>query len=264
MSAACIFDTHAHYNDPRFDPDRDDLLSSKLKEAGIVKVMNVSDDMLSVDVIDRMSKTYPDVYASLGVHPSEINGLSEEDMDHIRTLAKSNDKVRAIGEIGLDYHYDGHDRSAQKEWFIRQIRLAKELDLPIIVHSRDAAEDTMDIIREHYSECTSRVNGVIHCFAYSAEEAKKYIRLGFYIGIGGVVTYKNGRKLKEAVAALPLDRIVTETDCPYLAPEPHRGERNSSLFLPFVIRAISGITGETIQEVERVTYDNAMKLYGLS
>ena len=264
MTDSLIFDTHAHYDDRRFDPDRDALLSSKLEEAGVIKVMNVSADIPSVDVVNSLSLKYKNVYAALGIHPSELDGLSEDDLKKIRTRAAGNKKVRAIGEIGLDYHYEGYDRSAQKDWFIRQIGLAKELDLPIIVHSRDAAEDTMDIIREHYPEEASKANGVIHCFSYSAEEAKKYIRLGFYIGIGGVVTYKNGRKLKEVVREIPIDRLVLETDCPYLAPEPHRGERNTSLFLPFVVRAISEIKGETTQRVERITFDNAMRLYGLS
>ena len=259
-----IFETHAHYDDRRFASDMDALLSSGLIKAGVDKVMNVAADMGSVDTTNVLSLKYDNVYAALGVHPSEIKELTEADMKHIQDLILENKKVRAIGEIGFDYHYEDYDKTEQEKWFVRQIELAKELQLPIIVHSRDAAADTMRVIREYYTGKESGVNGVIHCFSYSAEEALKYIDLGFAIGVGGVVTYKNGKKLKDVVTAIPLEKIVLETDCPYLSPEPHRGERNSSLNLPYVVQAIAELKNVSAEEVERVTYDNALRLYGLS
>ena len=259
-----IFETHAHYDDRRFASDMDALLSSGLIKAGVDKVMNVAADMGSVDTTNVLSLKYDNVYAALGVHPSEIKELTEADMKHIQDLILENKKVRAIGEIGFDYHYEDYDKTEQEKWFVRQIELAKELQLPIIVHSRDAAADTMRVIREYYTGKESGVNGVIHCFSYSAEEALKYIDLGFAIGVGGVVTYKNGKKLKDVVTAIPLEKIVLETDCPYLSPEPHRGERNSSLNLPYVVQAIAELKIVSAEEVERVTYDNALRLYGLS
>ena len=259
-----IFETHAHYDDRRFASDMDALLSSGLIKAGVDKVMNVAADMGSVDTTNVLSLKYDNVYAALGVHPSEIKELTEADMKHIQDLILENKKVRAIGEIGFDYHYEDYDKTEQEKWFVRQIELAKELQLPIIVHSRDAAADTMRVIREYYTGKESGVNGVIHCFSYSAEEALKYIDLGFAIGVGGVVTYKNGKKLKDVVTAIPFEKIVLETDCPYLSPEPHRGERNSSLNLPYVVQAIAELKIVSAEEVERVTYDNALRLYGLS
>ena len=256
-----IFETHAHYDDDRFSADQSGLLSSKLESAGIVKIMNVAADVRSVDTTNELSLKYDNVYAALGIHPSDIEGLDEADMEHIRKLAEGNKKVRAIGETGLDYHYDGYDRKEQEKWFVRQIKLAKEMSLPVIVHSRDAAADTMRIIREYYEADRAEINGVIHCFSYSAEEALRYTELGFMIGVGGVVTYRNGRKLKEAVEKIPLERIVLETDSPYLAPEPHRGERNSSLNLPYIVKAVSDIKGISIEETERITYENATRLY---
>ena len=257
-----IFETHAHYDDIRFDADRDELLSEKLGASGIEKIMNVAADARSVDDANKLSLMYPNVYAALGLHPSDIRDLTKDMILHIKELTKENKKIRAIGEIGLDYHYDTEDHDEQKKCFMRQIELAKELGLPVIVHSRDAAQDTMDIVSRYYTK-KDGINGVIHCFSYSAEEALKYIDLGFVIGVGGVVTYKNGRKLKEVVKEIPLDRIVVETDCPYLAPEPHRGERNSSLNLPFVLEAIAGIKGVTKEEAERITYETALELYGM-
>lgn len=259
-----IFDTHAHYDDRRFDADRDELLSERLGLSGIDKIMNVAADSVSVDDTDKLSLKYPNVYGTLGLHPSEIKDLSEDMVFHIKELVAKNRKIRAVGEIGLDYHYDDHDVEMQKRCFVRQIRLAGELGLPVVVHSRDASRDTMEIIREHYTGREDRINGVIHCFSYSAEEAKKYIDLGFVIGVGGVVTYKNGRKLKEVVKAIPLEKIVVETDCPYLAPEPFRGQRNSSEYLRYVIDAIAAIKGKTKEDVEKTTYDTAMRLYGLT
>ena len=258
-----IFETHAHYDDDRFSKDQKELLTSGLSAAGVDRVMNVAADIESVDTTNELSLKYDNVYAALGIHPSDTGGLDETGMEHIKELARSNKKVRAIGEIGFDYHYEGYDRAEQEKWFIRQIELAKEVSLPVIIHSRDAAADTMRVIKEHYTGSGSKTNGVIHCFSYSAEEALKYIELGFMIGVGGVVTYKNGRKLKEVVEIIPAESIVLETDSPYLAPEPHRGESNSSLNLPYIVRAVADIKGLSIDETERITYENAMRLYDI-
>lgn len=259
-----IFDTHAHYDDKRFDNDRDELLRYRLGEAGIGRIVNVSSDLSSLDASNDLSLNYSNVYAALGLHPSEIKDFSYEICLRIIEMAEKNDKVRAIGEIGLDYHYGTDDIAWQKTCFGEQIKTAEKLNLPIVVHSRDAARDTLDVIREYYTGRKGRINGVIHCFSYSYEEALRYIDLGFLIGVGGVVTYKNGRKLKEVVYNIPLEKIVVETDCPYLSPEPHRGKRNSSLYIPYILQTIADIKGVTEEEVERITYNTACTLFGVS
>ncbi len=252
-----IFDTHAHYDDTAFDADRDALIKS-LPENGIGTVVDVSSDMASVTRVLKLAETYPNIYASVGIIPSECGGLTESDMEWLREMALS-DKVVAIGEIGLDYHYDEPPRDVQKKWFIRQIALARELDLPIIIHSRDAAQDTLDIVKEYASD----LNGVMHCFSYGVEIAREYLKMGYFLGIGGVVTFKNSRKLKEVVEYMPMEQMVLETDCPYLAPTPHRGERNSSLNLCYVVDAVSEIKGIPPEEVIAVTERNARRLYRL-
>lgn len=259
-----IFDTHTHYDDTRFDADRNELLSESLKQSGIDKVMNAASDLASLQEVNDLSKKYTDVYGALGLHPSDIAGLTDEAADFIRKTAADNPKIRAVGEIGLDYHYDDSDVNEQKKGFIRQIDLAQELDLPIIVHSRDAARDTLDIIKNSYTGREKDINGVIHCFSYSAEEAWKYTDLGFVIGIGGVVTYKNARKIKDTVKEIPIEKIVLETDCPYLAPEPFRGQRNTSLNLPYIIKAIADIKDISEETVERITYGTAVRLYRIA
>ena len=259
-----IFDTHTHYDDKRFDADRNELLSERLKQAGIDRVMNVASDLSSIQEVNELSKAHKGVYGALGLHPSEIADLTDEVISRIRKLTEENPKIRAVGETGLDYHYGDEDVNEQKRGFIRQIDLAKKLHLPIIVHSRDAARDTLDIIKSRYTGSEKDINGVIHCFSYSAEEARKYTDLGFVIGIGGVVTFKNARKAKETVKEIPLEKLVLETDCPYLAPEPFRGQRNTSLYLSYVIKAIADIKEVTEETVERITYDTAVRLYRIA
>ncbi|MCR5746466.1 MAG: TatD family hydrolase [Lachnospiraceae bacterium] len=258
-----IFDTHAHYDDDRFIFDRELLLGGELEAGGIGKVMNVAADIDSLDSTNDLSLRYNNVYAALGIHPSELKGMDERVMDHIRRLAKSNKKVKAIGEIGFDYHDEEYDRNEQEKWFIRQIKLADELMLPIIVHSRGAAADTMRVIKDQYKGREDQINGVVHCYSYSAEDAKEYVRSGFMIGVGGVVTFKNGKKLKEVVSCIPLKSIVLETDAPYLAPEPYRGDRNTSLNLKYVVECVSEIKGISVKEAEDTTFENAMRLYRL-
>ncbi len=254
-----IIDTHAHYDDKAFDEDREAILAS-LGAAGIGQVINIGASMQGSKDSLALAGKYPFIYAALGVHPSETTDLTEDDMDWIRDHADG-EKVVAIGEIGLDYH-DPDDPAPghQKKWFVRQMDLARGLRLPVIIHSRDAAKDTADIMKAEKAE---RIGGVCHCYSYSKESAADYLDMGFYIGIGGVLTFKNGKKLKEAAAYIPMDRILLETDCPYLAPEPHRGERNSSLYLPYVVEELARIKGIGTDEVIARTAENARRLFGL-
>lgn len=253
-----IFDTHSHYDDRAFDGDREALLAS-LPEKGVGTVVTVGADIATSKAALELAEKHEGVYAAIGVHPTETGSATEEDIDWLRARS-SDEKVVAIGEIGLDYHWKKPDPSIQKMWFERQIALAKEVNLPIIYHSREAAEHTMKIIRDTKAyEC----GGVIHCYSYSAEMAKEYVQMGYYIGVGGVVTFNNGRKLKETVEAIPLESIVLETDCPYLSPEPERGRRNDSTKLAFVADEIARIKGLEREDVIRATERNANKLYRL-
>ena len=255
-----IFETHGHYDDEQFDEDRERLIAEFL-EKDIDKVMNVGADMQSSRNSVELAGKYPHFYAAVGVHPSEVGDLTEDDMQALKQMTLENPKVKAIGEIGLDYHFDDDPpRDVQKKWFIRQLELAQELGMPIIIHSRDAASDTMEILKDMDG---GRNGGVIHCYSYSAEMAKEYVKMGYYIGIGGVVTFKNAKKLKQVVQEIPLESIVLETDCPYLAPVPYRGKRNSSLYLPYVAEEIAALKGAAAEDVVLQTEENARKLYGL-
>lgn len=251
-----IIDTHAHYDDEDFEKDRDQVLKG-LHAGGVEKVINAAASMAGCRRTLQLIAKYDFVYGMLGVHPDDVGELTEADMDFIRANA-ADPGIVAIGEIGLDYHWNVVPKEVQKHWFIRQIELAKELGLPICVHSRDAAADTLDVMREAKAE---EAGGVIHCYSYSAELAKEYLSMGFYFGIGGVVTFKNGRKCKEVVDMLPMDRIVLETDAPYLAPEPYRGRRNESRYLSYVAEEIASIKGITAEEVISKTTENAYRLY---
>ena len=251
-----IFDTHAHYDDNQFDQDREELLAS-MKDNGIGTIVDVGSNMeTSAWIVDAV-KRYPMMYGTVGVHPSDTAGLTNSDIDTLKEYA-GKDKILAIGEIGLDYYWDEPERTIQKKWFEAQIELAREVKLPIIIHSRDAAKDTYDIMKALHAE---DIGGVVHCFSYSKEMARQFLDMGFYIGIGGVVTFKNAKTLKEVAAYAPLDRIVLETDCPYLSPEPNRGKRNSSLNLNYVAEALSQIKGIDKEELIAVTEENARRLY---
>lgn len=253
-----IFDTHSHYDDEAFDEDREELFASFPKK-GIGTVVTVGADIATSKAALELAKTHETVYAAIGVHPTETGTLNEDGIEWLRVHA-SDEKVVAIGEIGLDYHWNKPEPDIQKIWLKKMIALAGEVGLPIIIHSREAAEDTMQIIRETKAyEC----GGVIHCYSYSAEMAKEYVKMGYFIGVGGVLTFSNGRRLKETVAALPMEQIVLETDCPYLAPEPDRGKRNDSTKLPRVVEEIARIKGMTCQEVIEITEQNARRLYRL-
>lgn len=253
-----IFETHAHYDDEAFNEDRDQLLTS-LAEHGIEAVVNIGASIQTTKNTLELMDKYPFVYGAVGVHPNETAELNEDLMNWLEQVSRR-PKVVAIGEIGLDYYWDEPEREIQKHWFVRQLDLARKVNLPIVVHSRDAAKDTLDIIR---AEKAADMGGVIHCFSYGVEMAREYLNLGFYLGIGGVVTFNNGKKLKEVVEYMPLDRIVLETDCPYLSPVPFRGKRNSSLNLPYVVKAISELKGVSEEEVIAVTNANAKRMYRL-
>lgn len=253
-----IFDSHAHYDSNQFDKDRDELLNSVV-ENGVGTIINVGADWDSVTEVVELAQKYPHVYAAVGLHPDEVGDLNEERFEFLKSQCQK-EKVVAVGEIGLDYYWDNESHDTQKKWFIRQLELAKEFDLPVIIHSRDAAEDTLKVMKEH----AQGLRGVIHCFSYSKELAKEYIKMGFHIGIGGVVTFNNGKKLKEIAQEIPLEKILLETDCPYLAPVPYRGKRNSSLYIPHIAREIANLRGITYEEVVAQTEQNAKALFGIS
>lgn len=249
-----IFDTHAHYDDEAFDEDRDELLK-KVHEAGVVHITDIACSMDSSRKMPEFVSQYDYMYGTVGVHPDDIDELTYEDIDELKRLSGEN-KIIAIGEIGLDYHYDGIDKELQKKWFAAQLDLAKALKLPISIHSRDAAKDTLDVMKSY-----GDIGGVMHCFGYGVEMAREYLNMGYYIGVGGVATFKNGRKLKEVVEYAPLDRIVLETDCPYLSPVPFRGKRNNSGNLTYVAEEIGRIKGIDVIKVYEGTYKNAMDMY---
>lgn len=251
-----IIDTHAHYDDEAFNEDRETLLRG-LKDQGVELVINAAASMNGCKRTLDLIKTYSNVYGMLGVHPDDVGDLTEADIAFMEQHA-SEEKIVAIGEIGLDYHWDIADHDVQKHWFIRQMELARKLGLPICVHSRDAAADTLSVMQEADAKS---IGGVVHCYSYSAEMAKEYLKMGFYFGIGGVVTFKNGRKCKETVEMVPIDKIILETDAPYLAPEPNRGKRNDSSYLSYVASTIAEIKGMTAQEVIDITNENARTLY---
>lgn len=254
-----IFDSHAHYDDEAFTEDRDSLLNS-LQEQGITAVMNVGASLGSTKTSIALAEAYDFIYAAAGVHPSETEELDEQSFLWLKEQC-AHEKVLAVGEIGLDYYWPEPDRDLQKKWFERQLALAEEVGLPVIIHSRDAAKDTLDIMQKMHAE---KIGGVIHCFSYEKEMAKIYVDMGFYIGIGGVLTFKNARKTREVVESIPLERIVLETDSPYLAPVPNRGKRNDSRNLPYVVTEIAKIKNISEEEVMEVTMANAKRLYRIS
>lgn len=253
-----IFDTHAHYDDEAFDTDREELLSS-LSKTEVAYVVDVASSLESLSVIKELITRWPFLYGTAGVHPSDSKPLNEDTFTRVKEFAR-HPKVKAIGEIGLDYHWDDPERDWQKKWFDRQLLLAKEMHLPVVIHSRDAAKDTLDMMR---SENARGLSGIMHCFSYGVEMAREYLSMGYYLGIGGVLTFKNAKKLKEAAGYAPLSQLVIETDSPYLAPVPYRGKRNQSSYLPFVVKALAEIKQVSEEEVERITFANAVKVYQL-
>lgn len=254
-----IFESHAHYEDGAFDEDREALIAS-LPSNGIKYVVNVGSTMETCRRTVGLTARYDFFYGALGIHPSEIKDVTESDLEWIEQESAANPKIAAIGEIGLDYYWDQDNKKRQKDFFARQTEIARRVAKPIIVHSRDAAFDTWEILK---SSGASERKGVVHCFSYSKEEAAKYLDMGFYIGLGGSVTFKNAVKAREVAAYVPLERILLETDCPYLSPVPFRGKRNSSLNLPIIAESIAAAKGIDAETVCAVTLENAKRMYGI-
>lgn len=251
-----IFDTHAHYDDEAFDEDREAVLAG-LSAAGIGTVVNVGANMKSSESTLRLTGKYPFIYGTAGVHPSETAELNEEKFKRLEEIL-SEPKIVAVGEIGLDYYWEEPEHGIQKKWFERQLELARKTALPVVIHSRDAARDTLDIMK---ASGAGEIGGVIHCFSYGTEIAREYLDMGFFLGIGGVLTFKNAKKLREVVEYAPLESLVLETDSPYMAPTPYRGTRNTSANLPYVVKAMAGIKGISEEEVITATERNARRLY---
>lgn len=250
-----IFDTHAHLDDRAFDTDRAALLS-QLPGLGLALVMNPGCSLASSRAAAALAENYDYVYAAVGSHPDAADEVTEDVLEQYRQLARQCPKVRAIGEIGLDYHYEDIPREVQQRAFRAQMALARELELPVIVHEREAHEDGMRIVEEF-----PQVTGVFHCYSGSLEMAKVLIRRGWYIGFGGVLTFKNARKAVEAASQIPLDRLVLETDCPYMSPEPFRGRRNDPGRLRLVAERLAQLRGLSAEEIENITLENGKRLY---
>lgn len=250
-----IFDSHAHYDSEAFDADRKELLGT-LKNQGVVGVVNCASDMASSLKSLELADEFDFIYAACGIHPHEAETCKQGYLPVLKKLCLE-DKCVAVGEIGLDYHYDFSPREIQKQVFEQQLVLAKELDLPVIVHDREAHEDTFELLKRY------KPKGVVHCFSGSAEMAKVIVKLGMYIGLGGAVTFKNARKPREVAAVVPSDRLLIETDCPYMTPVPHRGKRCDSTYIPFTAEVIAEVRGTTAQEILDLTRVNANSLFGL-
>ena len=252
-----IFDTHAHYDSNGFNADREEVLSS-LPVAGVGLVLNPGCDVESSRMAVELAEKFPHVYAAVGIHPGDCDGCTDADIDAIRALA-AHEKVAAIGEIGLDYYWkDNAPREFQMEIFRCQLALAEDLGLPVIVHDREAHGDTLAVVKEFPT-----VRGVFHCFSGSPEMAEELVKMGWYLGFDGPITYKNARRSPEVVAVTPLDRIVVETDAPYLTPEPFRGKRNDSTKLCYVVEKLAEWKGITPEEMESITMQNGLRLFGL-
>ena len=252
-----IFESHAHYDDEAFNEDRDRLLSS-MRDNGVEYIVNVSADFESIDPIYELTQKYDFVYGTVGVHPGAAKNMTQERFEYLKKAALR-DKVVAIGEIGLDYYWEKEEvqKATQKEWFVKQLQLAKDVNKPVIIHSREAAADTLDIMKQEWADRKA----VIHCYSYSAEMAKIYAKMGYYFGIGGVLTYKNARTLVETVEYVPIEQLLLETDCPYLSPVPNRGKRNDSSNLRFVAEKIAEIKNMSYDAVVEITEQNAKRFF---
>ena len=250
-----LFDTHAHMNDPAYDNDREEVLMG-LKDKGVELMMNVGCCLESSRDCIAMAEKHPFVYASVGSHPDSANEVNDAVLEEYRKLCKLHDKVKAIGEIGLDYYYEDVPREVQKQAFRMQMELAQELDMPVIVHEREAHDDGMRIVKEF-----KNVTGVFHCYSGSAEMARQLVDLGWYIGFTGVLTFKNARKAVETAERIPLDRIVLETDCPFMAPVPFRGKRNDPGYLYLMAERLAELRNLSVEEVHRITTENGKRLY---
>lgn len=248
-----IIDSHAHYDDSSFDTDREEILR-ELFSGEICKIVNIGCSVKSSYSSVKLAEEYAGIYAAVGLHPDAADEIDR--IGEIRSLC-GNKKVVAVGEIGLDYHYEEHSRDIQKKAFEEQLKLAAELDMPVVIHSRDAWEDTMELLRKY------RPKGVMHCFSGSAETAREIVGMGMYVGFTGVVTFKNAKKALKALEAVPLDRLLVETDCPYMAPEPNRGKRNYSGYLPYTVAAMAAVKGVSPNEMAEITAENAERLFNI-
>ena len=248
-----IFDSHAHYDDERFDPDRDSVLTGLLKQ-GVFRIVNVASDLKSSQQGIALGEKYPFIYSSVGVHPHSAQEVTPDALDQLQALSRQK-KVCAIGEIGLDYYYDFSPRDVQREAFAQQLELAGQLNMPVIIHSRDAVADTMDLLRLY------RPKGIVHCFSGAVEMAREVLNLGLYLGFTGALTFKNARKAVEVVEYAPIDRLLLETDCPYMAPEPHRGKRCDSSMIAFTAQRMAQIKGVDPQQMVTIASENTKQVY---
>lgn len=251
-----IFDTHAHYDDEAFNEDREAVIKS-LAAAGVETVVNIGASMASSETTLELTRNYPFIYGTAGVHPSETAELDEEKFQRLKEIVRE-PKIVAVGEIGLDYYWEKPAHDIQKNWFERQLELAREVNLPVVIHSREAAKDTLEIMK---AAKAGDMGGVIHCFSYGKDMAREYLDMGFFLGIGGVLTFKNAKKLREVVEYAPMAQLVLETDSPYMAPEPNRGKRNTSANLPYVVNMMAEIKGLSPKDVIAATEKNARRLY---
>ena len=251
-----IFDSHTHYDDDRYNEDRDEIILRTQSE-GVGLIMNVGACLDTSQSSIELAEKYSFIYASVGIHPHVVENIKDGDMEKLYEMSL-HEKVMAIGEIGLDYFYDNSPRELQKRWFIRQIDIAKQAHLPIIIHSRDATGDLLKILK---SENAGSTGGVLHCFSGSKETMNEVLKFGFYVAFGGAVTFKNAVRIRDAVKSIPDDKILIETVCPYLSPEPYRGKRNYSTYLRYVIEKIAEIRGTTSEYIEELTFNNAAELF---
>ena len=256
-----IFDTHAHISDKRFDGDREALLSEKLPAAGVRLVCDVACDLRDTDTTVGLIDEYDYLFGAAGMHPHTVCHMTDELVMKLRMLL-AHPKMIALGEIGLDYYYDLSAREAQKEWFDKQLLIAEELDMPVVLHIRDAMGDCIDILRAH-RQGIAACGGIMHCFSGSVESARECLDLGLMLGFGGSLTFKNNRRGVETASYVPMDRFVFETDCPYLAPVPHRGERNDPTFIPLVAQRFAEIKGISPEEASSAAFDNGCRVFRL-
>ncbi|MCF0146999.1 MAG: TatD family hydrolase [Clostridium sp.] len=252
-----IYDTHAHYDDNSFDEDREELLK-EIKSNGVALILNCASSYESIDKTYKLTIDNDFIYGALGIHPENADEFNDDVENEIIDLISKNNKILAIGEIGLDYYWEENpSKEVQKEVFRRQMKLAEKLNLPVVIHDRDAHGDTLDILKEF-----PNVKGILHCFSGSVEFAMECIKLGYYIGIGGVVTFKNAKKVVEVVSKIPMEKILVETDAPYMAPVPNRGKRNKSDYIAYIIEQIAQIRGLDSKEVNLITNENFKRLIG--
>lgn len=254
-----LIDSHVHLDDRRFNRDRD-MIIKNLRSNGIELAINIGADLQTSIASVSLAEKYDNIYAAVGVHPHSAKEVDESTIEILKSFA-SRDKVIAIGEIGLDFHYDNSPRDVQRKWFREQLKLAKEVNLPVVIHSREACQETFDILKEAQD---GSLEGVLHCYSGSPEMAKEYIKLGFYISIAGPVTFRNARVLREVAEVVPLDKLLIETDCPYLTPEPHRGKRNEPIFVKYVAGTIADIKGISYEELAKATNRNTKELFRIS